>query len=95
MIKSRYEIPVQENGRMILPIDVRKELGLEKGDRVVLETSGGRVELTTARLARVRARERVMARMGGSPSLVDELTAERIAEARRETEEADRNDQKT
>ena len=50
-----YEIPMQENGRVVLPVSLRKALGLAKGDKVLIETEGDRVTLTTARLRRKRA----------------------------------------
>ena len=52
----RYDIPVQENGRMALPAALRRALG--KGDRVVVLATDDGVELTTAQRARRRAQER-------------------------------------
>ena len=52
-----YELPMQENGRVILPAELRKALGLAKGDKVMLEAEGDQVTLTTARLRRKRAQE--------------------------------------
>ena len=43
----RYEVPLQENGRLILPAELRRMLGVDKGDRVVIRTDGERIELTT------------------------------------------------
>lgn len=81
-----YEIPMQENGRVVLPVSLRKALGLAKGDKVLIETEGDRVTLTTARLRRKRAQE--IARQYAQPgvSVVDEFLHEKRAEAARENE---------
>lgn len=87
---TRYEVPLQENGRMILPRELRDALGVGKGDRVVLQRTGDRIELTTARLSRARAQARVRARFPDATSVVDEFLAERREEARRENAETER-----
>lgn len=81
-----YEIPMQENGRVVLPVSLRKTLGLTKGDKVVIEAEGDRVTLTTTRLRRKRAQE--IARHYAQPgvSVVDEFLHEKRAEAARENE---------
>ena len=82
---SRYDVPVQENGRMILPIELRRLLGVEKGDRIVLEASeDGEVRLTTARRTRREAQRRFQALFPDTPSVVDDLIAEKRAEVVRE-----------
>jgi AbrB family looped-hinge helix DNA binding protein len=86
---KRYEVPVQENGRMILPVELRQALGLGKGDRVVLQRVDDRIELTTARLSRSRVQARVRAQFPDAENVVDEFLAERRAEARREFAEID------
>lgn len=81
-----YEIPMQENGRVVLPASLRKALGLAKGDKVLIEAEGDRVILTTARLRRKRAQE--IARRYAQPgvSVVDEFLEEKRVEAARENE---------
>ena len=86
---KRYEVPVQENGRMILPVELRQALGLGKGDRVVLQCVDDRIELTTARLSRSRVQARVRAQFPDAENVVDEFLAERRVEARREFAEMD------
>ena len=86
---KRYEVPVQENGRMILPAELRQALELGKGDRVVLQRVDDRIELTTARLSRARVQARVRAQFPDAKNVVDEFLAERRAEARRELAEMD------
>lgn len=79
-----YELPIQENGRVVLPAELRKILGLSKGDKVLIEAEGDEVKLTTARLRRKRAQgiARKYARPG--VSVVDEFLAEKRVEAERE-----------
>lgn len=85
---KQYVVPLQENGRMILPADLRQVLGVGKGDRIVLRAEGERVELTTARHERRRAQEIFRRYVPAGTRIVDEFIAERRAEARREDEEA-------
>ena len=85
---KHYEVPLQENGRMILPAELRQLLGVGKGDRVVIQAEGQRIELTTAARARDLARERVRQRFPGATGVVDEFLAERRAEAVREGDAA-------
>ncbi len=84
---ARYDIPVQENGRMILPAELRRALGVGKGDRVVILTSEDGVELTTAQRARHRAQERFRHLVPEGVSVVDEFLAEKRAEVAREDAE--------
>ncbi len=86
---KRYEVPVQENGRMILPVELRQALELGRGDRVVLQRVDDRIELTTARLSRARAQARIRAQFPDVENVVDEFLAERRAEAQREVAEMD------
>ena len=86
---KRYEVPVQENGRMILPVELRQALELGKGDRVVLQRVDDRIELTTARLSRARVQAWVRAQFPDAENIVDEFLAERRAEAQREIAEMD------
>ena len=81
-----YEVPMQENGRVVLPASLRKALGLNKGDKVLIEAEGDRVVLTTARLRRKRAQE--IARRYAQPgvSVVDEFLQEKRVEAAHENE---------
>nr|WP_299652466.1 AbrB/MazE/SpoVT family DNA-binding domain-containing protein [uncultured Jannaschia sp.] len=79
-----YRIPLQENGRMILPAELRRALGVGKGDRVVVRSDGDRIEITTAARSRARARARLQDLYAARSGVVDELIAERRAEARRE-----------
>lgn len=79
-----YEVPMQENGRVILPSELRRTLGLKKGDRVLIETDGENVVLTTVRARRRRAQALVAMHIKPNDGVVDEYLAEKRGEAERE-----------
>jgi AbrB family looped-hinge helix DNA binding protein len=80
MNKPLRVIPVAENGRMNLPSDIRRRLGIKgKGEVVVEETEDGlRLTSHAERLARIR---RIMKPYLGGPSMLDALIEERRKEA--------------
>ncbi|WP_062224277.1 AbrB/MazE/SpoVT family DNA-binding domain-containing protein [Aureimonas sp. D3] len=82
-----YELPLQDNGRVVLPAALRKALGLTKGDKVLIEAEGDRVTLTTARLRRKRAQEIAKKYAQPGVSIVEEFLQEKRAEAARENEQ--------
>lgn len=83
---------VDENGRILLPAPIRRALGLRQGAELLLTLEEeGRVVLATP----ANAWTRVQALFDGQarPSVVDELLAERLAEARREGDDDPVHDQ--
>jgi AbrB family looped-hinge helix DNA binding protein len=75
---------MSDGGRVVIPSEIRKALGLKEGDTVLWELVDGEARLTT-RLQRMRkAQELVRKYVPEGVSLVDELIAERRAEAERE-----------
>ncbi|WP_058634138.1 AbrB/MazE/SpoVT family DNA-binding domain-containing protein [Aureimonas ureilytica] len=82
-----YELPLQDNGRVVLPAALRKALGLTKGDKVLVEAEGDQVTLTTARLRRKRAQEIAKKYAQPGVSIVEEFLQEKRAEAARENEQ--------
>jgi len=85
----RYAVPLQENGRMILPADIRRALNLKKGDKVIIETEGDRVELTSAQRERQRARAMFRKFVPAGQPIVDQVIADRRDEASRDEAEFD------
>ena len=71
-------------GRLQVPADIRRALGLKDGDAVVMEIVDGRLQVRPYRdvIAEVQARFRPYLKPG--VSLVDELIADRRREAERE-----------
>lgn len=70
-----------ENGRLVVPLDMRRAMGLDKGGRVILRLEDGRLIMETVDTAVTRVQ--ALARQFGTPgsSLADELIADRRREA--------------
>ncbi len=82
---TRTEIvKISEGGRIVIPAAFRKELDLHVGDDVVLELEDGDLRVRTRRQRIEQAQRNLYELVKGGPSLVDELLAERRAEAARE-----------
>lgn len=75
-------------GRVVVPASIRKALGLEPGDSLTFRLEGEDVMMTT-RDAAIRKLQKMFRDAPGleGRSLVDELIAERRAEAAREIAE--------
>jgi AbrB family looped-hinge helix DNA binding protein len=71
-------------GRLVIPAEIREELGLKEGEPVVMRVKNGELRIWTAREGIRRAQEIVRRYVPPGVSLVDELIAERRAEAARE-----------
>jgi len=79
---------VGDRGRLVLPADVRAELGIEAGARMLLSTErDGSLRLRPYRSVADRNRG-LLADLAPGVSMVDELLAERRQEAEREDREA-------
>jgi len=74
---------INENGRVVIPASFRKPLGINAGDEVVLRLEDDELRIMTMkhRIAQRLVRKYVKPGI----SLVDELIAERRAEARKES----------
>lgn len=79
-----YRAKLNEEGRLVIPAVLRKELGLESGQEVLIRRTENGLELTTYDIAIRRFQDRVAEKVGPGVSLVDELIADRRAEAARE-----------
>lgn len=83
---NEYTAVLGPQGRIVIPIEIRKKLGLEPGTVLNIWLEDGKVHLRSRAAARASAKKLfkdARARLGGG-SLVDELLAERRAEAARE-----------
>ena len=80
-------VRVAEGGRIVIPAEYRKILGLKVGDEVILVLEGEEVRLLTRRQAIKRAQEMVRRYVPEGRSLSEELIAERRAEVEREERE--------
>ena len=79
-------------GRIVVPAHFRRALGLEVGDALVVSIDDGRLVLAPREAARTRLLDRFPA-AADAPSAVDELVAERRAEAGREADDAEGPDE--
>ena len=80
-----------EGGRLVVPAEMRQALGLKPGDKVLLELTGDELRVLSLHASIRRAQEIVRRYVPEGVSLVDELIAERRAEAAAEEREASRN----
>ncbi len=73
-----------ESGRIVIPADYRKKLGVKPGDQVIVVLEGNSVRLVTKEQAIKEAQEIVGSFVAPDVSLVDELLQDRREEAARE-----------
>jgi AbrB family looped-hinge helix DNA binding protein len=72
---------IAEGGRVVIPAALRKELGLEIGDDVILELDDDELRLRSLRSAIYQAQAAVRRYVGKDVRLSDELIADRRREA--------------
>ncbi|HYU32246.1 MAG TPA: AbrB/MazE/SpoVT family DNA-binding domain-containing protein [Thermoanaerobaculia bacterium] len=69
---------LDEEGRLVLPAEIRRSLGIEAGDQVVLELDDEGIHvLLSPEEAAQRAQDLVCARIPAQRDLADELIQER------------------
>lgn len=80
------EVHLDPQGRLVIPAPIRRSLGLEAGDLLIVRLESGRLVLEKPETIKYRLK----ARFSGLPKgigLADELLAERREEAKREASE--------
>lgn len=88
---THTDLTANEQGRVTIPAWLRQVTGIGPGSRLVAYEEDGRVVLETREhLARRIQREVAAAWTGETSSAVDELIADRRADAAREAEEDQR-----
>jgi AbrB family looped-hinge helix DNA binding protein len=88
MAHKSQQIVIGDRGRLVLPSDVRTELGLEPGMRMLLSTEDdGSLRLRPYRSVADASRGLLTDLAPAEDSMVDELLAGRRAEASREDSE--------
>jgi AbrB family looped-hinge helix DNA binding protein len=86
-MSHREQVTIGDRGRLVLPSSVRSELGLTPGTRMLLSTEAdGSIRLRPYRTVADKSRG-LFANLAEDRSLVDQLVAERRAEAESEREE--------
>ena len=85
---SSVKIRINDNGRIVIPVEMRQKLGILAGDTVLLTIEGDALKIESYRARVRRVQESLRKYIAPGRSLADELIAERREEARREMEEA-------
>lgn len=80
MVKTR----VTQGGRIVIPAEMRKQLGIEIGEKVSLSVENNSIRILTQKEAIRKAQELVRKCVPEGVSLVDELIADRRKEAANE-----------
>lgn len=75
---------LDQGGRVVIPADYRRALGLRPGEEVILRLEDGEIRMLSLSSAIRRAQELVRRHVAAGRSLSDELVSERRAEAARE-----------
>jgi len=78
------QVHVDDAGRIVVPARFRKSLGIEPGDPVTVTLEGDVLRVRTIQAALEKARSIMRKKNPKKRSLVDELIAERRAEAAKE-----------
>lgn len=82
-----YRAKLNDEGRLVVPAVCRKQLGLHAGQEVLLKMTDDGILITTFDQALKKFQDEVRSLVGPDVSLVDELIAERRAEAAKEAGE--------
>jgi AbrB family looped-hinge helix DNA binding protein len=77
-------VTLNENGRIVIPVAMRKALKVKPGDELLLHLEDGDLHVTTHTQRIRKAQELVRKRLGPNPDLVDGFIAERREAAKRE-----------
>ncbi|MFY9672930.1 MAG: AbrB/MazE/SpoVT family DNA-binding domain-containing protein [Terriglobales bacterium] len=77
-------VPVNENGRIVIPASYRRALGIKAGDKLILRMEDDELRITTTKSRIARAQRIVRKYVEPGVSLADELIAERREAAKRE-----------
>lgn len=78
---ASQRVRIDGAGRVVIPVDVRKALGIEKGQELTLSLTEDGLTLCTLELARARVKALARAHRKDDGSVVDAFLAARRAEA--------------
>jgi AbrB family looped-hinge helix DNA binding protein len=84
VIVNGISVKISDGGRVVIPAQLRRALGLEVGDEVIIRVADGELRILTRKEAVKRAQSIVAGKVNKGRSLVDELAKERRAEAANE-----------
>jgi len=81
---SAHRTKVTDGGRVVIPAEFRRQLGLQPGAEVVLDIADGELRVRSARQAIERAQALVRKHIAPNTGLADALIADRRRSARAE-----------
>jgi len=81
---ATYRTTISSKGQVVVPAELREQLGLKKGTRATWTEEKGRLVLTPITLQRIREIRGFLKPRPGEPSMFEELFAERARERERE-----------
>lgn len=82
-----HRAKLNDEGRLVIPAELRKALGLQPGQEVLLRKTDTGIELTTYEMAVKQFQEKVATMVPAGVSLADEQIADRRREAARDAGE--------
>ena len=83
-MELQARVQVGEKGRIVIPAEMREALGIDEGDKVILEVENHELRISTIRGRIRRAQERAAKYVKPGTLVSDELSAERREAARHE-----------
>jgi AbrB family looped-hinge helix DNA binding protein len=81
---ASYHTTVSSKGQVVIPAELREQLGLQKGTPATWKEENGRLVLTPITEQRIKETMGCLKPKPGEPSMFDELFAERERERKRE-----------
>lgn len=84
MAEQPVSVKMGGNGRIVIPVRMRRMLGVDTGDEVILQPEENTVRITTRRQRIEEARRQIRRYIKPGTNAVDELIAERREAAKHE-----------
>jgi AbrB family looped-hinge helix DNA binding protein len=81
---NRTPVKIGEGGRIVIPSEYRKELGIDIGDELLLHMENGKMILMTRKRAIAYVQEQMEKYSTGGRVLSEELLADRREDAKHE-----------
>lgn len=82
--RPQMQTTVDENGRIVIPAEFRRAMGIKPGDEVTVRLVDGEVHVFTQAYATAAAREWIRQLVPDGRSLADEIISDRRVEAAHE-----------
>lgn len=77
-------VTMGESGRIVLPAGIRKEFGLEPGERLTVFSQDGEIRIVSRKMALENIRAGIIKKRGSLKGILDEFLKERREEAAKE-----------